>query len=201
MQSKNKLLIATSNKNKVREIKHILGRRFRPIVLKNPPRINENGRTLEENAVKKAKGFFRVAKITTLADDTGLEVAKLGGLPGVRSARFAGKNCSYADNNAKLLRVLEGAPFRERKAKFVTVVSLIFPDGNIRAVSGEARGYILTRPRGTNGFGYDPLFYYPPLGKTFAEMTTGEKNSISHRGRALLKAKRILEKYVYVRKA
>jgi len=191
-----KILIATANKNKIREIKKILGERFRIVALKNPPKINENGRTLLENAVKKAKGFFRTSRIMTLADDTGLEVEILGGLPGVHSARFAGKKCSYADNNAKLLKLLDGIPFKKRKAKFVTVVALILPGGRVKTVSGEINGYILNGPRGYNGFGYDPVFYYPRLKKTFAELTIEEKNKISHRGKALRKAKNIVENYV-----
>jgi len=200
LSKKFKVLIATANRNKVREIKNILGERFRIVTLKNPPKINENGKTLLENAVKKAKGYFNISNITTLSDDTGLEVDTLGGKPGVHSARFAGKECSYAENNAKLLKLLNGMPFKKRKAKFVTVVSLIFPDGRVKTVSGETSGYILAVPRGKNGFGYDPIFYYPRLKKTFAELTVDEKNKISHRGKALNKAKKILENYVNKRK-
>lgn len=119
-----------------------------------------------------------------MADDTGLEVEYLGGAPGVLSARFAGEGCSFEENNRLLLSKLKGVPVAERRARFVTVLGVAY-EGGETTVSGAVDGYITTEFRGRNGFGYDPIFLYPPLSKTYAEMTPEEKNSVSHRGRAL----------------
>ena len=189
---KYKLALATQNKNKIKEIKKILGKNFKFVQLYKFPKIVENGKTLEENAIKKAKAIFKITKTTTLADDSGLEVAALGGRPGVYSARFAGKNCNYSDNNKKLLKLLSNVPYKKRKAKFRTVVAIIFPDGKLKTVEGVVSGYIATHPKGSNGFGYDPVFYYPKLKKTFAQLTIVQKNRISHRAIAFKKAKKIL---------
>jgi len=186
------IVLATQNKDKIKEIKKILGGAFEIIKLKKFPKIVENGKTLEENAIKKAKAIFRIAKTTTLSDDSGLEVAALGNRPGVYSARFAGENCNYSDNNKKLLKLLRNVPYKKRKAKFRTVVAIIFPDDKIKTTEGFVSGYITTSPKGSNGFGYDPLFYYPKLKKTFAQLTTVQKNRISHRAIAFKKAKKIL---------
>ncbi|HAX61547.1 MAG TPA: Non-canonical purine NTP pyrophosphatase [Elusimicrobia bacterium] len=189
-----KIVLATQNKDKIREIKKILGEKFEIVKLKKFPKIIEDGKTLEENAIKKAKAIFRITGITTLADDSGLEVKALGGRPGVYSARFAGKNCTYLDNNKKLLKLLKNVPYKKRKAKFRTVVAIIFPDGRIKTTEGSVSGYITTEPKGSNGFGYDPIFYYPKLKKTFAQLTTAQKNRISHRAIAFKKAKKMLIK-------
>lgn len=191
---KHKIVLATQNKDKIREIKKILGKQFEIVALKKFPKIIENGKTFEENAVKKAKVIFKIAGITTLADDSGLEVAALKGKPGVHSARFAGKNCTYSDNNKKLLKLLKNVPHKKRKAKFRTVVVIVFPDGKIKTADGAVSGYILTKPKGKNGFGYDPLFYYAKFKKTFAQLTPAQKNIISHRAKAFNKAKEILLK-------
>lgn len=194
----NKIVLATQNKDKIREIKKILGKKFEIVELKRFPKIIENGKTLEENAIKKAKAIYKIIKNTVhqlnavLSDDSGLEVDTLGGKPGVYSARFAGKNCAYADNNKKLLRLLKNVPCKKRKAKFRTVVAVIFSGGTIKTVDGRVSGYITPEPKGAHGFGYDPLFYYPKLKKTFAQLTSTEKNKISHRAIAFEKAKKLL---------
>lgn len=193
----NKIVLATQNKDKIKEIKKILGKKFEIIELKKFPKIAETGKTLEENAIKKAKIVAKSVAphlSAVLADDSGLEVAALNGKPGIYSARFAGKNCTYADNNRKLLRLLKNIPYKNRKARFRTVVAIIFGNGRIKTTEGGVSGYILTEPSGTHGFGYDPVFYYPKLGKTFAQITTAEKNKISHRAGAFRKAKNILLK-------
>lgn len=195
LSKKYKIAVATKNKDKIREIEKILGRGFKIIKLKKFPKIIENGKTFKENAIKKAKAIFKITKITTLADDSGLEVKALGGRPGVYSARFAGKRCSYSDNNKKLFKLLSNVPYKKRKAKFRTAVAIILPDGKSKTVEGAVSGYIATRPKGLNGFGYDPAFYYPPLKKTFAQITAVQKNKISHRAIAFKKVKNIILKH------
>ncbi|MFH0947942.1 MAG: RdgB/HAM1 family non-canonical purine NTP pyrophosphatase [Elusimicrobiota bacterium] len=196
LYKKYKIVLATQNKDKIKEIKKILGKNFKfvPINRDKFPEIIEDGKTLEENAIKKAQAIFKIAKITTLSDDSGLEVKMLEGKPGVYSARFAGKNCTYADNNKKLLKLLSNVPYKKRKARFRTVVAIIFPNGKIKTVEGVVSGYITTESKGFNGFGYDPVFYYPKLKKTYAQITTVQKNGISHRAIAFKKAKRIIKK-------
>ncbi|MFA5778907.1 MAG: XTP/dITP diphosphatase [Elusimicrobiota bacterium] len=189
---KYKIALATQNKDKIKEIEKILDEGFEIIKLKKFPKIVENGKTLEENAIKKAKTINKLTKMLTLADDSGLEVKALGGRPGVYSARFAGKRCNYSDNNKKLLKLLSNVPCKKRKAKFRTVVAIIFPSGKLKTVEGVVSGYIATQPKGSSGFGYDPVFYYPKLKKTFAQLTTAQKNRISHRAIAFKKAKKIL---------
>ncbi|MEW6556246.1 MAG: XTP/dITP diphosphatase [Elusimicrobiota bacterium] len=191
---KYKIALATQNKDKIREIKKILGKRFEIIKLKKFPKIIENGKTLKENAVKKCKQINELINKLTLADDTGLEIEALDGKPGVYSARFAGKNCSYADNYNKLLKLLANVPYKKRKAQFRTVVAMIFPDGKLKTVEGTVSGYITKEPKGSNGFGYDPVFYYPKLKKTFAQLTTEQKNKVSHRAIAFRNAKELIQK-------
>ena len=153
----------------------------------HPPigEIEETGSTLEENALIKARAVHEKTKLPTIADDTGLEVAALGGAPGVFSARYAGENATYADNVNKLLDALRGEA--NRRAKFSTVIAYIDASGAEQLYRGEVKGTITESPRGTNGFGYDPIFApnEDPAARTFAEMTDAEKNAISHRGRAL----------------
>ena len=146
--------------------------------------IVENGKTFEENALIKARTIAKLGYIA-VADDSGLMVDALGGKPGVYSARYAGEPCDDRKNNKKLLAAMDGLYGEERSAKFVSVVAGVFPDGKSVTARGECPGKILTECRGTGGFGYDPLFYYAPLGRTFAEITTDEKNQISHRARAM----------------
>ena len=202
MNKKIKIALATQNKNKIKEIRKTLGKNFKFVQLYKFPKIIENGKTLEENAIKKAKAIFNFLKnaqktvaphlSVVLADDSGLEVKALGGKPGIYSARFAGKRCNYSDNNKKLLKLLKNVLYKKRKAKFKTVVVIIFPDGKLKTVEGVVSGYIATKPKGSNGFGYDPVFYYPKLKKTFAQLTAIQKNRISHRAVAFKKAKKIL---------
>jgi XTP/dITP diphosphohydrolase len=148
--------------------------------------VEENGATLEENARIKARGVGDALRLLAVADDTGLEVDALGGAPGVRAARYAGENATYADNVAKVLDALAGVGGLRRSARFATVVVARTPEGDELVVRGEAEGLIATEPRGEGGFGYDSVF--EPIegdGRTFAEMTPKEKHALSHRGRAL----------------
>jgi len=154
--------------------------------------LREEGSTLEENAISKAKVTNHFTGLPSLADDTGLEVEALNGAPGVRSARFAGETATYDDNNRKLLSQLRGLPENERSAVFRCVIAVAFGEEEIQTVEGRAEGFIIEKPRGEEGFGYDPIFYFPPLGKTFAELSPDEKNRVSHRAEALRRAKELL---------
>lgn len=191
------ILLCTSNPHKVHEITSRLGELDIEITLAEtlgpPPDVEEDQPTLEGNAKKKAIEYYRVYKRPCLADDTGLMVDALDGAPGVHSARFAGADRDYSANNRKLISLLENVPPDERRARFITVMALALSDEEVILASGKVEGLILDTPRGVNGFGYDPIFLIPEIGKTMAEMTTGEKNSLSHRARALNEMKRILE--------
>ncbi len=156
------------------------------------PQAVEDGDTFEENAYQKASFIAKVLGFPALADDSGLEVEALGGQPGVHSARYAGLQASDEENNRKLLEALSGNT--HRKARFCCVLSLAVPSGPALTYEATCEGLIVEAPRGSNGFGYDPLFYYPPLDKTFGEMTLGEKSGVSHRGKALLQFKNEFEK-------
>ena len=180
------LLIASNNPNKIRELKEILGDRFETFSLKEKGIVSdpeETGKTFEENSEIKARFALEKSGLATLADDSGLAVDALGGAPGVFSARYSGEGATTEKNNALLLKNMEN--MTDRRAKFVCVITLLFPDGRKIQAKGECHGEILTSPRGTNGFGYDPLFYVPEYKKTFAELTAEEKNAISHRAVAL----------------
>lgn len=199
------ILIGTHNPHKVKEISNLLS--DLPLTIKSLSdfpslaEVVEDGQTLKENAIKKAKNYAEKTNLLTLADDTGLEVAALGGEPGIRSARYAGAHCSYSDNNKKLLANLEHCRNGEREAHFRCVIALCHPgSGLIQTVEGTLRGEILREERGKNGFGYDPLFFIPHLKKTMAELSLEEKNRISHRAQAVLKAKEILKKYLFTEK-
>jgi len=196
-REKIKLLIATRNLGKFREFKHYLsGPEFELLSLRDFPDLQEIAEpfsTFEENARHKALRAFRQTGLLTLADDSGLEVDALDGAPGVRSARFAGKGASDDENNRKLLRLLEGFPAKKRTARFRCVLALAVSEKQVKMVEGVARGLILRKPRGHKGFGYDPLFYEPRTGKTFAEMGSGEKLKVSHRGDALRKMRPALK--------
>jgi XTP/dITP diphosphohydrolase len=181
------IVLATRNEGKIREFKRVLDdfpveikglQDFGPI-----PPVREDGETFEDNAVKKARQTARILGLPAIADDSGLEVFALNGKPGVRSARFSGRGASDKANNLTLLEAMRGV--RDRKARFVCVLALAVPTGPALVYQGTCEGEIGDRMIGGNGFGYDPLFYYRPLGKTFAELTSDEKNAISHRGRAL----------------
>jgi len=192
------IVISSRNKEKKRELKSLLrGLKVRVLDLNDlpsAPRVKETGRTFEANAKQKALKIARYTKKLTIADDSGLAVDALKGRPGVRSARFAGEKASYVDNNTKLLRLLEGVPAGKRSAKFVSIVAIAGPKGIIGTVRGECRGRITFEPKGKAGFGYDPVFYSPKFGKTFAEISASRKNSVSHRGRALRKARAVISR-------
>lgn len=189
MMSNLKLVVASRNKDKVREIKAILGDLpVEVLSLEDFPEVasvEEDGSTFEENALKKALHVWNHTQMATLADDSGLEVDALDGEPGVRSARYAGDEHDYQKNNEKLLKLLKDVPKSQRKARFVCVAVLVTPRGKIVMHRGEVEGEIVDQPRGAGGFGYDPVFLLPHLGKTVAELDEGTKNKVSHRARAL----------------
>ena len=183
-------LVATRNRHKLEEIRAILaipGVFARSAVeFPNLPDVVENGATFEENAVLKAETLARASGLWTLADDSGLEVDALHGDPGVRSARYAGKQGADTANNRKLLQALEGV--RERRARFRCVIAVSAPSGRARVVEGQCEGRIIDQPRGSGGFGYDPLFVPEGYTLTFAELAAPVKNRISHRAAALRRA-------------
>ncbi|MFH0965993.1 MAG: XTP/dITP diphosphatase [Planctomycetota bacterium] len=189
-----KVFLATGNPKKRREIEAIV----QPLGVRvtteeevgGVGEVVEDGDTFEANAIKKARASARRTGIPSLADDSGLEVDALRGAPGVRSARYAGEGATDADNNRKLLDALKDVPDDKRTAAFRCVIAFALPAGKVDAriaftAEGTCKGRILRASRGCNGFGYDPLFYYEPLGKTFAELPMDEKAKVSHRGKAL----------------
>jgi XTP/dITP diphosphohydrolase len=183
-----KLILATNNEHKIREMSQVLDGSGVKILTKSDfngfPDVEETGRTLAENALLKSRAIFKKYGVPAVADDTGLEVEYLAGAPGVLSARYAGPGCSFADNNRKLLGEMRDASGEERRARFVTIIAVSWEEGD-EVLEGSVEGYIAEENRGSNGFGYDPVFYYPPAEMTFAEMTAEEKNRVSHRGRAV----------------
>ena len=187
-----KIIVASNNAHKIIEIKQIMnGLPFQVVGLKEAGiniEVEETGDTFLENAYKKAIEIYEVVNnkdCMVLADDSGLSVDILGGAPGVYSARFAGEPSDSKKNNQKLLDMLKGKCFEDRKARFICGMVLIGLDESPIKVQGEIEGYILEEEKGRDGFGYDPLFYVTKSKKTFAEMDAGDKNSMSHRGRAL----------------
>jgi XTP/dITP diphosphohydrolase len=192
------IIIATSNRHKDKEVRAILGdlnvEFISMLSFSDYPAIIENGRTLEENASKKAKESAVFFRAWTIADDSGLEVDYLKGKPGVYSSRYAGERCSCEDNNNKLLKVLKDVPRGDRMAKFRAVIAISNPDGKVFLLGGEIFGTISECVVGNNGFGYDSLFYLPEYGKTLAELDSELKNLISHRAKALQKAKGLIKK-------
>lgn len=198
---KRPLIIATKNKNKKRELKRLLkGFKARVLSLSDLdvqiPRVVENGRTFEQNAVKKALKFSRYIKGLVLAEDSGLIVRALGGKPGVRSSRFTRAKARDRENNAKLLKLMKNVPAAKRRAVFISVAA-IAESGNLIGVSeGQCRGRIGFEAKGKSGFGYDPLFTPEGYSRTFAEFKTSFKNKISHRAKALRGAKAVIRKYL-----
>ena len=191
------MIAASSNAHKIKEIQSIMSKFGVKVVSRKEAgvpefEIEEDGETFEENSLKKAEAIMKATGKLTVADDSGLMVDYLGGAPGVYSARFSGEDCDDEKNNENLLKHLEGLPAEDRKAKFVSVITLMFPDGNTIVARGECPGRIIETPTGENGFGYDPLFVPDGLSKTFAQLSDKEKNSISHRARALEKLEEIL---------
>ncbi len=194
-----KLLIATNNAHKAREIREILGDSFTELLTMREAgvelEVEEDGTTFQENALKKAQetlAFVQDRFDAVLADDSGLCVDALDGAPGVYSARFSGEAHNDAANNARLISLLKDVPDEKRTARFCCCVALARKNREPIVVLGEVNGTILHESRGENGFGYDPYFFYAPLNKSFAELTAVEKNSVSHRKRALLKLKEAL---------
>ena len=187
MNKINQLIIASRNKGKTAEIRELLS--GFPISIKNLddfgpiPEVEEDGETFDENAYKKASFTARVLGYPALADDSGLVVEALNGAPGVLSARYAGLDATNEDRSRKLLQAMKDIP--NRKAAFECVISIAVPTGPALTYEGRCEGLIAESPRGTNGFGYDPIFFFPPLKKTFAELTRQEKSRVSHRGKAL----------------
>ncbi|BAF58973.1 xanthosine triphosphate pyrophosphatase [Pelotomaculum thermopropionicum SI] len=191
-----KLVLATRNKNKIKEMIELLAPSgIEALSLDQFPRIGrieEDGRTFRENAVKKASAVCEQTGMMALADDSGLEVDCLDGAPGVFSSRFAGEGSDDRANNEKLLELLTGVPPEQRRARFRCVIAIAAPDGFVYTAEGTCEGYIAEELRGEGGFGYDPLFYLPEFGKTLAELDLKTKNKVSHRGKALLGALDIL---------
>ncbi len=192
MTARQLLVLASRNAGKTGELREFL--KDFPIEIKNlddfgpiPP-VEEDGTTFDENAYKKAAFTAKVLGLPALADDSGLEVDALGGLPGVHSARYAGPNASDTDNSAKLQREMKDKT--NRAANFVCVISIAVPSGAALTYEGRCEGLIAEAPAGENGFGYDPLFYYPPLNRTFAQLSVEEKNQVSHRGKAMAQLKK-----------
>ncbi len=182
------ILLATRNPDKVRELTALLGDlgiRIRTLIdFPNAPEVTEDGITCEANALKKAREIASATGIPSVADDTGLEVDALDGRPGVFAARYAGEHATYEDNCKKLLKELDGVPPARRTARFLTVAALAMPGGISRVATGVLLGVIAEGSIGTQGFGYDPVFFVPELGRTLAELTAEEKNRISHRAKA-----------------
>ena len=192
-----KLLVATGNQGKLKEIRKLLADAEVEIVgldqLNAPPEVIEDGATFSENACKKARQMATFSGLLTLADDSGLVVDALGGAPGVYSARYAGAQGDDAANNAKLLLEMQGVEEAKRQAAFHCVMALAWPDGRCEMFEGRVSGLIMRGERGLGGFGYDPLFMVPEYGKTMAELPLDIKNRISHRGMALRKVVPLLQ--------
>jgi len=183
-----KILIASTNRHKVREIQKIFdfpATRFSSLTeYHDIPEAVEDGKTFEENSLIKAKHYYQYTQTPVIADDSGLVVPALNGEPGIHSARYAGEQSAYDKNNALLLSRMKELQDDQRFAYFVCVI-VYFDGKDILISEGRAEGRIIDQLKGTGGFGYDPLFYYPAAGKTFAEMASEEKNQVSHRSRAL----------------
>lgn len=195
-----KLVVATRNRKKLLEIKEILkGMDLTLLSLdayKNSPKVIENGKTFKENAVKKAVKLARFTDELCLGEDSGLCVDVLSGAPGIYSARFSGREKSDIKNNLKLLKLLKDLPLSKRKAHYVCAVALADKEGVVGVVEGRCNGLIAFEPKGSAGFGYDPVFYIPKFKKTFAQLGEKIKHKMSHRYHALKQAKLIIEKYI-----
>ena len=184
-----RLILASNNEGKIKEFSQILGEIDIEVVpLKQMGfdiEVVEDKETFIENAIKKATEICEICHEPVLADDSGLAVDYLKGAPGVYSARYSDPDASPEKNRIKLLEKLKGVPYEQRTARFICTLALAFPDGRLMTSHGECEGIITKEQRGESGFGYDPLFYYLPFNKTFAELTPDEKNEVSHRGRAI----------------
>jgi XTP/dITP diphosphohydrolase len=195
------LLLATTNRHKLDEYRAIFtDLQFKLYSLRDIQLdldVEETGTTFRENAELKALAYVHASDMLSLADDSGLEIDALGGAPGVYSARFAGLDATYEERFRILFEQLRDVPMPQRTARFRCVISLAEPSGYLRSVEGVIEGLITEEPRGNNGFGYDPIFLVPELGKTTAELAAEEKNRISHRGRAARQARSLLEHWPY----
>lgn len=192
------IVAASRNRHKIEEIEAITKKFGMRIISRDeagvpPVEIEEDGDTFEANSLKKAEEIMKLCGKITLADDSGLMVDYLGGAPGVYSARFAGEDGNDGKNNEKLLKLLEGVPANKRTAKFVSVITMVYPDGTALTARGECHGRIITEHAGDGGFGYDPLFVPDGYEKTFAQLSAEEKNAISHRAAALAELEKLLE--------
>lgn len=195
------IVLATGNKDKAREIKAMLDHKFEVKTMKDMGidiEIIEDGDAFEDNALIKVRAiqpFVKDSEMIIMGDDSGLSVDALDGAPGIYSARYAGEDVTYRDNNEKLLKAMRDVPEEKRGAEFVSAIAMILPDGQELTVRGTVRGRIAFDFMGEEGFGYDPLFIVEETGKSYAQMAPEEKNDISHRARAVARAKQILEKY------
>jgi XTP/dITP diphosphohydrolase len=194
---KEKIIFATKNKGKIKEINMIMKDTNYEIISMEEAGINvdiiEDGETFEENAVIKAKKVMEFCKCIVMADDSGLEVDYLDKAPGIYSARFGGENTPYSIKNKMIIDKLKGVKEEERTARFVCVIATVFPDGKVLTTKGTIEGIIIDEERGNNGFGYDPIFYVPEYSCTTGEMDKELKNKISHRGKALTNMKEMME--------
>lgn len=200
MNEGKKIIFATGNEGKMREIRSIMADLGVPVISMKEAgisiEIDENGTTFEENAMIKARAVAAVAEpgSIVLADDSGLEIDALNKEPGVYSARYMGEDTPYSEKNADLIRRLDGVSKEERTARFVCAISAVLSDGSEHTVRGTVEGQIGYGQRGDGGFGYDPIFYVPEFGRTMAEMPADEKNKVSHRGKALELMKEVLRR-------
>jgi XTP/dITP diphosphohydrolase len=192
-----KLLLATSNPGKIREYRLLLdglGYKITTLAEKGIAKVvTESGNNYEQNARLKAITYAKLSQLTALADDSGLEVDALNGEPGVKSARFAGEAATDAEKVSFLLAKLNGVPWERRTARFKCVIAIATPEGHAELCYGECHGMIALEAKGENGFGYDPIFSLPEIGKTMAELPLEMKNQISHRARASQKARQVLQ--------
>lgn len=195
-----RIVLASKNDGKLKEFEEFFSDLNINIVsIKNfddVPEVVEDGNSFEENAIKKATAVYNFIKEPVIADDSGLEVDFLGGKPGIYSARFAGEMATDEENNNKLLKLLKGVNLKQRTARFVSVIALVWDDGKVYTTKGSCEGYIGYETRGSGGFGYDPLFVVPEYNKTFAELPLALKNRISHRARALKKMKETIKNLI-----
>ena len=193
-----KLLVGSNNRGKLREYAELLrGIHFELTTLSEQgitEEVEESGSNLQQNAIGKATAYAKLSGLTTMADDSGLEVDALGGEPGPLSRRYAGDNVSDKERNYYLLAKLRNVPWEKRTARFRAVIAIATPDGKVKTAEGVCEGIIAFDSKGTGGFGYDPIFYLPELDKRMAELSLAEKNRISHRAKAAQKARRILER-------
>jgi len=192
-----KLLLATSNPGKIREYHFLLdglGYQITTLAEEGISKVvTESGKNYEQNARLKAITYAKLSQLTALADDSGLEVDSLNGEPGVKSARFAGEAAIDAEKVSLLLAKLNGVPWERRTARFKCVIAIASPGGRTELCYGECHGMIAFEVKGENGFGYDPIFFLPEIGKTMAELNLEMKNQISHRARASQKARQVLQ--------